>query len=354
MTFRIHKFRLRHRNLAGLLIAALIITQSGCAGNDSNLAVSSGEDFLLNTYCSITIYEEGKEDLIKDAFSYARSLENMLSRTVAGSEVSAFNSMSPGDKLEISETTAAVVERGLAYGQTSGGLFDITIGSLTELWNFSAAQPVVPGSDAIEAALLPVGYLTVAFMRDPETGAFLLAKQNPATHIDLGGIAKGYIADMVAAFLQESGVASGIVNFGGNVMTIGSKADGSPWVIGVEKPFSGEEGEPLGTRELIGTVSVAGGSVVTSGTYERKFFEEGKLYYHILDPGTGYPRETDLMSVTIIGASSADCDALSTICLMMGLDQGTALIESMQGYEAIFITEDGTISFTEGAGFTAY
>ena len=354
MTFRIHKFRLRRANLAGLLIAALIITQSGCAGNDSNLAVSSGEDFLLNTYCSITIYEEGKEDLIKDAFSYARSLENTLSRTVSGSEVSAFNSMSPGDKLEISETTAAVVERGLAYGQTSGGLFDITIGSLTELWNFSAAEPVVPASDAINVALLPVGYSAVTLSRDEESDIYFLTKQNPATHIDLGGIAKGYIADMVAAFLGEKGITSGIVNFGGNVMTIGSKADDSPWVIGIEKPFSGEEGEPLGTRELIGTVSVQGGSVVTSGTYERKFYEEGKLYYHILDPQTGYPRETDLMSVTIIGASSTDCDALSTTCLMMGLDKGTALIESMEGYQAIFITEDGTISFTEGAGFTAY
>lgn len=353
MTFRVEQSGKRKKSLRVLLIAALIITHGGCSGNASREAVSSGEDFLLNTYCTITIYDTQKEALIRDAFAYARSLENKLSRTVETSEIWAFNHSAPGE-FQLSAQAAEVIEKGLSYGQKSEGLFDITIGSLTELWDFSAVQPVVPDSTAIQEALGHVGYAKVELMYRESSDLYFLAKQDPDIHLDLGGIAKGYIADRTAGFLEQEGVTSAVVNFGGNVVVVGEKPDGSPWVIGVEKPFSGQEEEAIEARELIGTVSIQSGSVVTSGTYERKFYQDGKLYYHILDPNTGYPRQTDVMSVTVTGASSTECDALSTTCLMLGLEKGRALIESTEGYEGIFIAQDGTVSFTPGAGFTAY
>lgn len=353
MTFRVDSSGMRKKSLMVLLIAALIITYGGCSGNGSKEAVSSGEDFLLNTYCTITIYDTQKEALIREAFVYARSLENQLSRTVETSEIWAFNHSAPGE-FQLSAQAAAVIEKGLSYSQKSEGLFDITIGSLTELWNFSAQQPVVPDSAAIQEALAHVGYSKVELIHRESADLYFLTKKDMDTHLDLGGIAKGYIADQTALFLEEEGVTSAVVNFGGNVVVVGEKPDGSPWVIGVEKPFSGQEEESIETRDLVGTVSIQSGSVVTSGTYERKFYQDGKLYYHILDPNTGYPRETDVISVTITGASSTECDALSTTCLMLGLEKGRALIESTDGYEGVFIAEDGTVSFTQGAGFTAY
>lgn len=351
MAFQLQSAPMRKLFL-GLTIVALSIAQCGCASNGPNPPVSYGEDYLLNTYCSITIYEKGKEALIGEALSYARTLENLLSRTIKTSEIGMFNSMESTEALEVSKDTADVLEAGLYYGEISDGLFDITIGTLTELWNFSALEPTVPKQSAIEEALLHVNYKTIEL--DLKGDSYFLSKKDASSRIDLGGIAKGYIADRVYDFLKEKEVSSGIINFGGNILTIGQKQDGSLWKIGLEKPFSANEGEGLASREVVGTISLEGGSIVTSGSYERKFIENGKLYYHILDPQTGYPRATNLISVTIIGPSSTDCDALSTVCLMLGLEKGRSLIESLEDYEAVFITDTEEIFSTEGAGFSGY
>ena len=353
MTFQRYKYGRMRKLLLLLLFVATIIAQCGCTGNDTKAPASYGEDYLLNTYCSITIYEEGREEVIREAFSYARSLENLLSRTISSSDIGRFNAMDSSQTLNVSEDTAAVVERGLQYGEISGGLFDITVGSITELWNFSAAEPAVPAQSAIEEALSHIDYRTID-VAEYDDNRYVLSKEDSGTHIDLGGIAKGYIADRVFDFLQSRDISLALINFGGNILTLGQKQDGAFWNVGVEKPFSSDEGDVPGERELIGMISFAGGSIVTSGTYERKFFEDGKLYYHILDPQTGYPRVTDLVSVTIVGPSSTECDALSTVCLMLGLEKGRSLIDALEEYEAVFITADGDVNPTAGAGFTAY
>lgn len=353
MTFQIPEMARYKKRLAALIAAGLIITQSGCGNNAAQPDFSSGEDYLLNTYCTLTIYEPGREDLIREAFIYARSLENLLSRTIKGSEVSAFNRSEAGQPVSLSPDAAEVIERGLYYSQLSEGLFDVTLGALTELWNFSAAEPSVPSETEIATALKTIGYRTVRMSWNEDRSGASITKENKDTHIDLGGIAKGYIADRVKDFLAEKGVGSALINFGGNVLILGGKEDGTPWLIGVEKPyFAGDNEEQL--RELSGEIAVTRGSVVTSGSYERKFTEDGKLYYHILDPATGYPRVTDVVSVTVTGPVSADCDALSTICLMLGLEKGLSLIEGLESYEAVFIAEDGGITVTSGAQFTPY
>ncbi|NCB42398.1 MAG: FAD:protein FMN transferase [Clostridia bacterium] len=354
MTFQIVKFAWMQKLFLWLFAIAIIIAQCGCSGNDSNVPISYGEDYLLNTYCSITIYEEGKEDAIREAFAYARSLENLLSRTIQTSDIGRFNADETLQPLEVSKDTASVVQRGLHYGEISEGLFDISIGALTALWDFSADVPVVPGEAAIEEALKNVDYHAIEVYEDSEEGKYFLLKKNPGARIDLGGIAKGYIADRVYGFLKERGISVALINFGGNVLTLGQKQEGALWNVGLEKPFAAKEGEALAERELMGMISFEGGSIVTSGTYERKFYEDGVLYYHILDPKTGYPRLTDLVSVTIIGPSSTECDALSTVCLMMGLDQAFAFMESSKDYEAVFISETGETLATSGAAFIAY
>lgn len=182
---------------------------------------------------------------------------------------------------------------------------------------------------------------------------------DPDMELDLGGIAKGYIADKVTEFLQDRGVTSAIVDLGGNIVAIGGKAESlisdsgaisTDFTVGIKDPKSD-------VGELLGTLPVNDKTVVTSGTYERYFVEDGEKYHHILNSSTGYPTDTDVLSVTIIAdkGHSADCDGLSTSCLALGLEKGTELIKQIEGVEAIFVDTDGEIYKTsDDMSFTAF
>lgn len=189
--------------------------------------------------------------------------------------------------------------------------------------------------DDLHEALSHVGYEKVTIKED--TVSF----SDPLTEIDLGFIAKGYIADRMKDYLVSQGVSSATINLGGNVLTIGSRPDGTPFRIGIQKPFA-----PTGTPAL--TLPITDLSVVSSGVYERYFELDGTLYHHILDTKTGYPIQNNLFEVTIISPSSMDGDALSTTCFLLGLEEGIALIESRENTEAVFLTSDGNIHATSG------
>lgn len=325
------------------MAAICIVSQTGCAGKEP----VSGDDFLLNTACNIKLYESPgskseQEALIRDTFALCRDYENRLSRTIKSSDIGRLNDAG-GEPVEVDPTTVEVVNAGLDYAERTEGVFDITVGELSELWNFSGDDPHVPDAAAIAEAVTHVDYRKVEILNDTASPEIRLT--DPQTKLDLGAIAKGYIADKAAEFLREKGVTSAVLNFGGNVVCIGEKPEGTPFVIGVEKPFSAEGGKE---KEMLGTLDVADKAVVTSGTYERKFYENGILYYHILDTKTGYPKETDLDGVSIIGPNSTDCDGLSTTCLMLGLEKGKALIDSLPDFEAVFVTKDGRVEATDG------
>ena len=193
----------------------------------------------------------------------------------------------------------------------------------------------MPDAGAISAALARVDWTKVSVDGNVVT---LPAGMG----LDLGGIAKGYIADKLREYLSENGVDSALINLGGNVLTLGGKPDGSNFTIGVQKPF-GQNSDILGACRLKGM------SVVTSGIYERYFVEDDRLYHHILDTKTGYPVENELYSVTIISPTSTDGDALSTICFAFGSEDGMALIETLDGIECVYCLSDGTLLFSSGA-----
>lgn len=341
--------KLRRKLLVCFFILTLIVSQTAC----TRKGPVSDTDFLLNTVCTITIYDGGDNALIKDAFALCRTYENRLSRTIATSDIGKINA-AKGQPVQVDKTTAYVIQKGQVYGSLSEGLFDISVGELSELWNFSGESPSVPKAEDIQAILPHINYekimvgptihyegINVEETWEPSE----VRLEDPKAKLDLGGIAKGYIADQAAAFLKENGVTKAIINLGGNVVCIGEKEEGVPWSIGIEKPFGAENN---GVKELLGTVELKDKSIVTSGTYERKFTENGKLYYHILNPKTGYPMKTDLDGVSVIGTPSADCDGLTTACLMLGFEQGKALIDSMPEYQAIFVKKDGTVFTTDG------
>jgi thiamine biosynthesis lipoprotein len=235
-----------------------------------------------------------------------------------------------------------LIARALAYGAESDGAFDITIGAVTRLWDFH--EGVVPAPEQIAAALPHVDYRAVHVDED----ACTVTLGDPEAALDLGGIAKGFIADAILDELEDAGVTSAFVNLGGNVKVLGAKPDGSPWRVGVRDPESDAE-----SARSIARVTLEGGSVVTSGLYERQFEQDGRRYWHILDPKTGYPVQTDLVSSSVLTESSLDGDAFATWMFLLGSEAALLLAESIPGLEALFVTEGGATSMTQGAHFEA-
>ncbi len=320
---------------------AIIITHTGCTEKPV-----SKTSYYMDTICQITIYdmaemgEETAESAIDSAFALCAQYESMFSATREESDIFKLNHAG-GKAFSCDPHTVSLLKKGLYYGKRSDGAFDITIGKVAALWDFHAETPQVPSEAAVQTALAGVDYQAVQIDGNRVT------LEHPEAEITLGGIAKGYVADRAVEHLEKLGVTSAIVNFGGNIIAIGDK-DGEPFRIGIEKPFTDR-------GEIIGSVPAADATVVTSGIYERGFEKDGQYYHHILDVKTGWPVENDVVSVTLLGAKgmSADCDAMSTICLTLGIDEGMDFIESIDGVEALFVDQDGVITKTSGfEGFT--
>ena len=326
------------KTIFGLCAAGLLfvsgMTLSGC-GTSSGPGLLTQEtplsrsDFLLNTFVTITLYDSDDSSILDDSMALCKEYENIFSKTLETSELYQINHRTT-DTVTVSDDMAALLAKGLEYCEKSDGAFDITIEPLSSLWNFTSGEAVIPDETAIEADIPKVDYHNLVLSGNTLT--FL----SPDTTIDLGAIAKGYIADRIKDQLLNAGVKSAIINLGGNVLCVGEKPDGSKFHIGLQKPFADrdETFEVLGINDL---------SVVTSGVYERHFEIDGKNYHHILNPFTGYPYETHLQQVTIISDASVDGDALSTTCFALGLEEGSKLIKSLDEIEAIFVTDDGNI-----------
>ncbi len=281
--------------------------------------------------------------LITEAFKLCDKYEKLLSKTIDSSDISKINNAG-GKSVAVDPITIEVLNKGIEYGDLSDGAFDITIGKATDLWNFTEVDDTgaktgsVPDEKVLTEAITHVDYKSVVI----EGNTVRLT--DPQGEIDLGGIAKGFIADKVTEFLEKEGVTSAVVNLGGNIVVIGEKGSslseptGQLFAIDVKDPTS-ENGE------MLGRLSCKDKTIVTSGTYERYFELDGKRYHHILDTKTGYPTDTDVLSVTIIAEKgmSVDCDGLSTSCLALGMEKGISLVKKMDGVRAIFVNTDGEV-----------
>lgn len=297
-----------------LPITLVLLLLCGCGGE-----LNSQMRFLLDTV--VKVDADCDDRTLNGAFALCEELGALLSRTDEESDVYRINSTD--GFVRVSPHTLRVVERGLYYGGLSGGKFDITMGSVTPLWDFK--NGTVPSKDEISAALRSVDYGSVEIKGD-EISAH-------GKKLDLGGIAKGYIADRLTEYFKENGTDDAVINLGGNVAVIGKKT------VGIQKPFS---------DTVLLTAEIEDISAVTSGIYQRYTEKDGKLYHHVLDPDTGYGVENELASVTVFGESSTDCDALSTVCLLLGTEDGKKLIEEKTDAEAVFIGRGGEITLTSG------
>ncbi len=308
------------------LICFASITITGCSNTTTSNNYIYKTDFLLDTVITIQIYDIQDEDLLEGAFALCSEYEALLSRTIETSEISLINAAN-GNAVLVSDETIELLELGIYYSELSDGAFDITIAPLSILWDFSNNEGIIPDENEIQATLANIDYTAISIEGNTVT------MKNPDAMIDLGGIAKGYIADKIKAYLTENGVEHAIINLGGNILTIGGHVNGSDFTVGIQEPF----GE---TNTAITSVSLNDQSLVSSGIYERYFELNDVIYHHILNPETGYPYETELYGVTIISDNSVDGDALSTICMTKSLEEGLEFIQSLDNIDAIFITDD--------------
>ena len=364
-TYFFHSKRSRsHSRFFYLILCTVLVCPmllfTGCENiTDADTSITGNEpisisSIKLNTAVQITIYDSQDKALLDDCLALCDKYELVFSRTNEKSELYKLNHRKDtsdkdtntdrqttpypvsgtADTWHISEDLAALLSEGLDITRESDGAFDIAIAPLTSLWDFTAEDPKVPDDAAIQKALPLCSSDGVTIDGQDIT------LPSDDIQFDVGAIAKGYIADRMKDLLVKKGVKSAIINLGGNVLCIGSKPDGTPFKVGIQKPFADR-------NETEAVMDITGKSVVSSGIYERCFKQGGKLYHHILNPQTGYPYENGLISVTIISDQSVDGDALSTTCFALGLEDGLKFAEK-KGVQAVFITEDYELHYTDG------
>ena len=312
--------------ISAMLSALLFLT--GCSAESSPEPVQ-GTFFAMDTVMDFTIY--GESGLIDQSESLIASLESLVSVTDTGSELYAINQTGSGT---LTGKASSLMEQALEICRRTDGALDSSIYPIVRAWGFTTGSYQVPDEAEIQALLPLVDYRKIQY--DAAAGDVTLPE---GMKIDLGSVAKGYAGQLVAQMLREHGVKSALLSLGGNVQTVGAKPDGSPWQIGIKDP----QGE-----DAMMVLSVEDQAVVTSGGYERYFEQDGQTYWHIMDPSTGHPADSGLISVTIVGDEGVVCDGLSTALFVMGLEKAADLWAQSGDFEAVFVTASGEVYITEG------
>lgn len=293
--------------------------------------------YALGTIINLKLYGKNAEKAIEESITKLNEIDDKMSAFKDYSDISKININSGENFQVVSEETFSILRTAIKYSELTQGAFDPTIRPLVNLWGIGTDAQAIPTKEEIHEKIKLVNYKNIIFNKDNNSVKLTYKNQS----LDLGGIAKGYASDVVKDILIKNNIKNGIIDLGGNIYALGEKEDGTPWRVGIQDPFTSR-------GNFIGVISVKNKSVVTSGYYEKYFIKDGKKYHHILNPLTGYPSESNIISVTIISDKSIDGDGLSTGVYIMGLDKATKLIESIPGVDAIFITNENQVYATSG------
>lgn len=323
---------MKNRYFIPLLAASLLMTGCSASGSAKNTASYSRDIFAMDTYMSVRTYGGG-ETALDAAENRIKDLEAKLSVTIPDSDVSRINS-GGGKPVEVSSDTLAIAKKAIEAGDLTGGALDVTAYPIVREWGFTTGNYKIPSADRLKELLPCVDYRRISI---GDCSVALSADQQ----LDFGALAKGYTGDEVIAELRKNGADAAVISLGGNVQTFGKKPDGSPWKVAVRDPFSPE-------KDMC-TIEIGEKAVITSGNYERCFTgEDGKNYWHIIDPADGFPADNGIVSATIIGDSGLTCDALSTAMFVKGLEGASELWRNDRSYDMILVTDDAKIYYTEG------
>ena len=326
------------RLLCALICIAFALTACGRVAAPLEAEAEVAEIFAMDTYMKLVAYGDGARAALGEATAEILHLEKLWSVTIETSDIAKLNALGAAEVApETRELLAAAVET----SELVGGAFDVTVFPVGRAWGFTTGTHRVPEGTELSELLLRVGSAQIEF-----DGA--VVRTNGA-ELDLGAIAKGAAAQRVVDLLRERGIQSAIISLGGNVQTLGAKPNGEPWSIAVQ--------DPRNTASYIGTVKLVDLAAVTSGGYQRFFEQNGIVYHHIIDPKTGRPADSGLISATIVTADGALADALSTAAFVLGFEDSVELWRSgkIAEFEMILIESDGRIHVTEGltGDFTA-
>ena len=325
-----------------ILIAALCLCLTGCGKQTTE---ATAQIFAMDTVMEVAAYGEHAEQAVKSTEKRIEELENRLSRTKADSLVSGLNR--DGSIRHLTYDYWNLIARAKEYRDATNGAFDITIAPVMDAWGFTGDSFRVPEQSELDTLLKKVNSDAIQMLGSPSDSVTLGEGQA----IDLGGIAKGYTSDLVEQTFRANGIESGKISLGGNVFVLGGKPDGSDWRVGIKDPRN-ESG-------LAAILSLRDAYAITSGGYERYFEENGKSYHHIIDPATGYPADSGLLSVTVVAADNGPdwagagngtmCDAFSTALFVMGEEQALDFWRN-GGYDfdLVLVTEDGRVVITAG------
>lgn len=313
------------------VLAAVLLLAAGCSDKSRTAQQTI---FAMDTAMTVTVCGDDCEALAANACAMINQLAAKWSVTDENSEIYRANNIGAYVSTSfVSEETAQLIEYALQIGEQTGGAFDITLYPVLCEWGFTTGEYKIPDEQRLRQLLEKTGSGRVA----ADGGRLTLTG---GAQIDLGGIAKGYTGDIISEYLKENGVESALLSLGGNIHAVGSKADGSAWRVGIKNPYGGEN---------IAVVELCGKAAVTSGGYERYFIgEDGRRYCHILDPATGKPADSGLVSVTIVGDEGWLCDALSTAVYVMGADKAAALRRERGDFDMVLLTGSGELLITEG------
>ena len=316
----------------GALLLAAVCMLSGCGGGWKQ---AQSQIFAMDTIMTLSLPYQGAEEPAREILSGLGStiqeLEKELSVTREDSEIHKVN-QNCGQTTTLSPDTAKLLSDTLALCERTGGNLDITAYSAVKAWGFTTGEHRIPDEKELNVLSENIDYTRL----DMEANALTLPE---GMQLDLGAVAKGYAGEQLAQSLREQGVEYACLNLGGNVQTVGTKPDGTPWRIGVQDPETGA---------ALGIVEVSDMAVVTSGNYQRFFEENGEKYWHILDPETAAPARSGLSGVTVVTHSGLLADGLSTALFVMGLEEGYTHWREYRDFEAVFLTDDGEVYITAG------
>ncbi len=315
-----------------VLICLILMTVAGCRKTPVS-EKETAEIFAMDTIMDLTVYGESAPELLTEARQLVQKYEGLFSVNTRTSDVAKLN-QSAGRAVQVSPETYELIQKSIGITKETEGLFDISIYPLVRAWGFTKGEYRVPEPEELGRLLEKVDASKIQLGPDNKV---TLAE---GMEIDLGGIAKGYLSQKLTELFREGGAQAAVVSLGGNVQTFGKKPDGAPFIVGITDPSDG--------TSLLGTVQVGEKAVITSGSYQRYFERDGKVYHHIIDKRTGAPAQSDLTSVTVIGGDGVTADSLATALFVMGKERAVQYAASHPEIQLVLVDTKSQIWTSEG------
>lgn len=323
-------------SIISIVLCCAMLLLSSCDVNIPH-AISSDKEsrklLALDTVIDITVYDSPGEDVFTTIEDWLDLYENRFSTTIADSEISNLNN-NRGTFQTVTPETFNLLKRAVQATEATNGAFDIAVYPIVKAWGFTTDEYRVPSAEELSRLIMFTDSRKIQF-NDENFSVRLLSDMQ----IDLGGIAKGYIAMKLAEKIEQKGVTSALISLGGNIQAIGSKPDGSAWQVGIQHPDY--------DNRYIGVLSINNEAAITSGAYQRYFEQDGKRYHHIIDPSTGAPSESDLLSVTVVTNDGTMGDAVSTAFFVMGSEKTKEFLDKNSQFNVVMLTKDYKVLVSE-------